>query len=303
MQNKIKLAIIAALTLLLFSCGDSGTNQGPEITADYFSMSKGDYFVYLRYYNESNGGEQLAWRDSLSVTDVQNKDNFMLSTVDYYCDNLDEDEPGYYKYDNPMIQKCNKEQIFFTGREILSKLGHVFHFFSKSGIAPKQYKSLQEELIKIADLRNKSFNFFSDDFEMKDIEADSYRIKGLPSDPGKITLDISYNAEVATQTNEKYIDPTNSKSLDAVISKITHKFKLRFKFENEVEGLKELPLDDSIIKYEEYYVFADGIGYVKRYSTNGPLVLNSTIAGKKIEVTILSTPGYTDKLVKYKKAK
>lgn len=302
MQNKIKLTLISALSLLLFSCGDdNGSNPTPTPsgdTPDYFSVREGDYYVYNFYSIEDDGTEEFSRIDSTyigSETNWMGKDAY---SVNDFAFNEEEDTfvPNglHYRY-------STGKELYFSGNYIGGAFAGLIGMYGSSAI--HHTSALNKVWAKVMDLNNDAYNILPKDFEIRDKEISPAFMEDVPADPGTITMDADCNVDVQKLPNSEYTDPTTNKKLKAVSVKLTFKIKTKVKFSNLVGGLKELPLDNPVIKYERTLTFAEGIGLVKEYVPDQEVRLTSTIAGVNVKVFKYDIGGYVKKLLRYQKAK
>lgn len=304
MQNKIKLALIAALSLLLFSCGDdNGSNPKPAPTPsgdtpDYFNMRGGDYYVYNFYTIEDDGSEKFSRIDSTYIGSEANwmgKDAFPVNDF-IFNDNENTFIPNglHYRY-------STGKELYFSGNYIGGAFAGLIGMYGSTAI--HHTSALNKVWAKVMDLNNDSYQILPKDFEIRDKEISPAFMEDVPADPGTITMDADCNVDVQKLPNSEYTDPITNKKLKAVSVKLTFKIKTKVKFSNPVGGLKELPLDNPVIKYERTLTFAEGIGLVKEYVPDQKVSLTATIAGVNVKVTKYDIGGYVKKLLRYKKDK
>ncbi len=299
MQQKIKLALLAALALFMYSCGDTG-NTNPETPIDYFSVKEGDHFIYNTYTLDDNNVENFDSIDSAYVGALENWNGQQCNPATFYSfDPKDNDfeKTGSFKMYN------TKEQAFFSGNFLSSTLEGFLKMMSED--IGNVLSTVDNSWAKVIDLSKDSFSILPKDIEITDVPMTAdLGVGNMPGvDPGKITLDISYNADVIKQPSKQFNDKMKNKSVNAVTAKISHKVKLRIKFEKAVMGMKELPLKDPYIKFDQYITFAEGIGLVKEYVPDQKVSLTATIAGVNVKVTKYDIGGYVKKLLRYKKDK
>lgn len=300
MQNKIKLALLAALSLLMFSCGDTGNNT-PETPIDYFGVKSGDYFIFNSYELNDNDQENYDGIDSVAVGEAMTWNGRKANPLTFFSFNA---ETNTFSERGSFHQSNTKEQVYFSGNFISNTLVNLLGIISKD--MKDLVSSIDASWIKIVDLSKDSFSILPKNLEITDIPMPNDILGNFGSmgiDPGKITLNISYNADVIRQPNVKFADKMSNKTLNAVTTKISHKMKINIKFEKPVFGFTELPLKDDNIKYDQYITFAEGIGLAKMHFPNQNIKLTTSVMG--MEADILNNPiqGFGVKLIRYKKAK
>lgn len=297
MQQKIKLALLAALSLLMFSCGDSG-NTTPETPIDYFSVKDGDHFIYNSYELDANNQENFTGTDSAYVGAKINWSGQQGNPVTLFSF---DSQSNSFSQSFSYKQYSTKEQVFFSGNFLSSVIGSLVRAISNE--AGDAFNTLDNTWAKIIDLSKDSFSILPKNLEITGITLPDTLIKNMPVNPGKITLDMSYNADVIKQPSQKFYDKMNNKSVNAVTAKISHKLKISIKFEKAVLGLKELPLINPNIKLEQYVTFAESIGLVKLHLPNQKISLGASIMGMEMNLMDLPLEGFGFTLLRYKKAK
>lgn len=299
MQQKIKLALLAALALFMYSCGDTG-NTNPETPIDYFSVKEGDHFIYNTYTLDDNNVENFDSIDSAYVGALENWNGQQCNPATFYSfdpkDNDFEKTASFKMY-------STKEQVFFSGNFLSNTLKGFLKMISED--VGNVLSTVDNSWAKVIDLSKDSFSILPKDIEITDIPMTAdLGVGNMPGvDPGKITLDISYNADVIKQPSEKFIDKMKNKSVNAVTAKISHKVKLRIKFEKAVMGMKELPLKDPYIKFDQYLTFAEDIGLAKIHFPNQNIKLDAAIMGMEMNIMNVPVNGFGMSLLRYKKNK
>lgn len=297
MQNKLKLALLAAISLLMFSCGDTGNNT-PENPIDYFSVKSGDYLIFNGYDLDENNQEKYQGIDSVAVGEAMTWNGRQANELTSYSFNA---KTNTFSKSGSLHQSSTKEQVYFSGNFISATLVNLLDF--PSADVKDVVNSIDASWIKIVDLSKDSFSILPKNLEITDIPMPSDIFGGLPVDPGKITLNISYNADVIRQPNEKFADKMSNKTLNAVSTKISHKMKIKVKFEKPIFGLTELPLKDDNIKCDQYITFAEGIGLAKLHFPNQTIKLTAAVMGTELDVLNTTIEGFGVKLIRYKKVK
>lgn len=274
MKNLKFAGMLIALIFIIVSCSDdSGTNNEPEKTKNYFPNNTGNYWIFndfsldIENQKESPNNPLI---DSAAITGTELAFGKTLSKYDIFS------------FINDNYEKRNEMQLIYENNSLYVRSNYMNSFFQFEELGGFELPfNISDTLLRIIDIKNSGerevYNKDITDFTIPGTPLGDIKINGVMKIKSKKTAEESISIDGASVNSIKYTIPIS--------------------FDGEISVNSPLPLTKDFSFNLNYHIWlAENIGIVKTH-----------LESNTIEIPIVSQTydylGFITELIRYKVTK